>query len=66
MWNVLAKNNNDDGKRYNTLMYHEKNGNIPNLKNNLKNNRVLKENKYITRIENDPIVWNRKYNINWV
>ena len=57
---MLAKNNIKEGNRYKTLMYQEKNGNIPNLKNKLKYSKYFKENKYITRIENDPRVWNKK------
>ena len=47
-------------------MYQEKKGNIPSLKNNLKYNIYFKENKYMTKIENDPNVWNKKYSINCV
>ena len=66
LWKVLAKNNIKEGKRYKTLIYQEKKGNIPSLKNSLKYNIYFKENKYITKIENDPSVWNKKYSINCV
>lgn len=66
LWKVLANNNKNEGKRYKTLIYQEKKGNIPNLKNNLKNNRYFILNKYITNTQNEPKVWNKKYNINWV